>query len=181
MAENLGENPIVQMDYSQLGDRWILTAYSCEKGAGNATMIPSKSVSAWQVAWMCRTLQWMGHSEVTLQCDQEPTIRALADRVVARRRDRALVRQVPRRSHQSLGADERWNQSVQGQFRVIKMQLEEQAGTLFTANSAVCSWAVRHSAWLLTRFQVSRLRGGTAFWRVRNATYTAKSPTSERK
>jgi len=107
------ELPVVQVDFSFLDGTTLLTMFSMERGAGAATALPDKSSSAFTTTWMCRSLRAMGHGPVILQCDQEPSIRAVVERAAERRSERTLVRETPRRSHQSLGGDERWNQSVQ--------------------------------------------------------------------
>eukprot|EP00974_Lingulodinium_polyedra_P085023 8230444-Lingulodinium_polyedra.AAC.1 len=117
----------------------------------------------------------MGHGDVMLLCDQEPAIRAVADRIAARWQNRALVRETARRSHQSLGGDERWNQSLQEEFRALRGQLEDDIGVELRPEMPVCAWLVRHAAWVLVRYQPQRARGGTtAYERIWSTPYRGK-------
>ena len=62
--------PIIQCDFMYLDGMTALTAYSLEKGAGAATVVPTKGVGdMFQVTWLVRALHWMGHRHVVLQCD----------------------------------------------------------------------------------------------------------------
>ena len=117
----------------------------------------------------------MGQDEVLLQCDQEPSISAVMGRIVERRRSETLVRETPRRSHQSMGGDERWNQMVQEEFRALRGQLERDTGLEIKPYMPVCAWIVRHAAWAITRYQPQRARGGlTAYARIRGRPYCGK-------
>jgi len=184
-----------------------LTVCSLEKGAGAATVLPTKGQGCgdlraqrrseprlpcespgaappkssrgvgdtFQVSWLVRAPQWMGHRDVVLQCDQEVSMRALLDLVASKREQKTLVREVPRKSHQTLGGDERWNQTVQEQFRVLRGQLEDDLKVQLKSHMPVCAWLLRHAAWLVTRYQPQRARGGlTAYARIQGEPYHGK-------
>ncbi len=102
------ELPVVQIDFSYIDGLCLLTLYSLELGVGAATVIPIKGADNFQIAWACRALRWMGHSDILIQCDQENSARAVADAIAVKRKEKTLVRETARKSHQSLGGDERW-------------------------------------------------------------------------
>ena len=142
----------------------MLTMFSLEKGAGAATVLPVKGGEGYQSSWACRALQWMGHYELLPQCDQEPSIRAVTDRIVGRRRSRTSIREVPRGSHQRMAGYEWWNQSIQEEFRALRGQLERDIGLEIKADMPVCAWIVRHAAWTNVRYQPQCAQGGLSVY-----------------
>jgi hypothetical protein len=86
----------------------------------------------------------------------------------------ALLRMSLRRSHQSLGAVERWHRSVQEQFRAVKPQAEKSLGHEIQDGKHLCTWIWRHAAWLLHRFQTVSAYGTTAYVRITRRNYTGR-------
>ena len=75
---------------------------------------------------------------------------------------------------ESLGPEERWHRSLQEEVRALKQLIGNDPKTEIAETSPVCTWLVRHSAWLYMRFQTSRTRGGTGFSRVRGHPYAGR-------
>ena len=65
--------------------------------------------------------------------------------------------------------------SVLGLTRVIATEISQKSGVKFRATSAVVPWIVRHSSWLLNRFQGHRRqRGQTSFQLQRGEEYQSQ-------
>ena len=84
-----------------------------------------------------------------------------------------MVRQTPRRSHQSNGAVERYHASLQGQLRAMRIALQDHLEHEIPLQHPVTTWLVRHSAWALQRFQ-PYLRGGTPYQRLHGTPYRSE-------
>jgi hypothetical protein len=169
------EVPITQIDFMFIGSLTVLTCYVVDTNAGAATGIQDKGGDiSYAVAWLVRTLNKLGVTRRILQTDQEPSIEAIATKAAQQREHSTMLRTSPRRSHQSIGAVERWHRSVQEQFRAVKLQAETSLGHTIKDGQPLCAWILRHAAWLLHRFQVTRSQGTTAFARTTGRNYSGR-------
>ena len=73
-----------------------------------------------------------------LQVDLESSLRAVVEKVEEVSPHEVHLQQGPLASHSSLGGVERWHAVVQGQFRVLKSQLEKESGIAILPEHRVC-------------------------------------------
>ena len=109
IVEN-SELPIVQCDYLVLKDTaaadglkfWSM--YVEPFGYGTSTVVEMKGATdTFAVTWRVKMWNCLGHSDIILQCDPEPSLIKCAESV-----KRTVIRRSPRRSHQSNGAVENY-------------------------------------------------------------------------
>eukprot|EP00971_Amphidinium_carterae_P006521 128536-Amphidinium_carterae.1 len=168
--DDLGNGPIeVQLDYmfETHGDIMvtILTMRWPMSGWCNATVVPSKGPVQWAVEWTLRSLRAAGQQRFLLKTDAEPAIESLANAVVSRLDNESTVRAAPRGSHSSIGVIERWHQDLRGQVKALASELSLRlGGREIEVGSPVRAWLIRHSAWLLARFQ--QYKGETPHSRI---------------
>ena len=93
-----------------------------------------------------------GHNRVTLRCDNEPAIEALAREIAQARRggksDRPGERP-PVGESQSSGINERAVGLVSGQARTLKAALEHRIGTRIPPDARIFCWLVELAAYLV--------------------------------
>ena len=131
----------------------ILTALDIQSGLGAATVVPTKDFNPYAVSEIRRFVYESGRTYGVIQSDQEKSIRAIADAVV-RQVGGMKVRQSPKYSSQSQGSVERFHQSLFAQARVLKFQVQKKYNVTIDSTHPLVTWIVRHSAWLLNRYQV---------------------------
>ena len=96
----------------------------------------------------------------------------MVDEVKKKRGFRTLHRKSPRYSHQSLGYAEQSNWNVESMLRVLLSSLEQHYRKV-RSDEPIVAWAIRHAAWLLTRFRV-RPDGRTSHFLLRRKNYTGE-------
>ena len=142
-----------------------------------AWSVPSKGGTTarnFMATELTRLSAYLGHREITIRADPEPSCTALADSVQALRSRIGMkthVEQTPVGEHQSNfseGAVERIRQHV----GTMLAEVEQKLGTAIKTGDPIHSWAWRHSSWVLQRFAVAE--GLTAYERVHQAPYTGK-------
>jgi len=108
-------------------------------------------------------VQMLGHSEVILHCDNEPSILQLKRLVLKTRQGMGLKT----RESSSVAYDKGGNslaENAVGRVRALAFTLMHHAhgrlGIQLETSSAIWSWALRHAAWLISRFSVDQ-RGNT--------------------
>ena len=112
-----------------------------------------------------RLVAFLGYSQIILKSDPEPTCLALQNEVKRLRLGmglRTVCQQVPEGSHQSNGGAEMCVNTVRQVAGSILSFYESKTGQKIASDRPLHSWALRHSAFLLNRFQV-RPGGLTAF------------------
>ena len=97
-------------------------------------------------------MSWGG---VIIQTDGKNTIKALATKL-AERHQHVSLRQAPVGSSASQGAVERYHRSVHGIVRTYKWELDKVHQKKLLGQSDLATWAVRHAAWSMDRFQRPR-------------------------
>ena len=108
-------------------------------------------------------IQMLGHTDVSLRCDNEPSILQLKRLLVKTRQAMGL-----RTLESSAVAYDHGNslaENAVGRVRPLAAslmhQLHGRLGIQLSTSSAVWTWALRHAAWILSRFAV--VRGATAY------------------
>jgi hypothetical protein len=173
------EIPMVAMDFLFLNtdiDDEVLTVLSLKEKPGQAvgaTALPDKSASEFAVAAVAGYLDFWGLNDVTLKCDQEPSMKKIVDVLKEKRTHRTLVELSPKYSHQSNGVIESAHYHLEAQIRTLKSDFEQKTGVLITAKSMMTPWLVRHAAWLITRFSIGA-DGVTAYRRLRGKDYRSE-------
>ena len=108
-------------------------------------------------------IQMLGHTDVFLRCDNEPSILQLKRLLVKTRQAMGL-----RTLESSAVAYDHGNslaENAVGRVRPLAAslmhQLHGRLGIQLSTSSAVWTWALRHASWILSRFAV--VRGATAY------------------
>ena len=168
--------PSVHLDFLFINtdlDDDVLTVLGIKEKPGQAvgaTALPDKSASEFAVAAVTGYLDFWGHNDVTLKCDQEPSMKKIVEIIKEKRKHRTLIEFSPKYSHQSNGIVESAHYHLQSQIRTLKSDFEEKTGILITAKSMMTPWLVRHAAWLITRYSPGP-DGVTAYRRLRGKDY----------
>ena len=120
-----------------------------------ATVLPDRSASEFAVATIIGYLDFWGHQEVMIKCDQEQSVKRIAELLQERRRPRrTIVEYSPKGSHQSNGVVENAHFHLEGLLRTMRSDLMEKTGVNVNVKSLLAPWLVRHCAWSLTRFAI---------------------------
>ena len=86
-------------------------------------------------------------------CDQEQSVKRIAELLQERRRPRrTIVEYSPKGSHQSNGVVDNAHFHLEGLLRTMRSDLMEKTGVNVNVKSLLAPWLVRHCAWSLTRF-----------------------------
>ena len=154
------ELPVVQCDYLVLkdvavtGGLKVLNKYVKTFGYGMSTLVETKGATdTFAVVWAVKILNCLGHSDIILQCDPDPSLIKWAESVKSKRLERTVIRSSPRRSYQSNGGGENYQKQMQGQVRTMLPAMQERTQYRPTSDSALMIWIVRHAAWLIPRFR----------------------------
>ena len=154
--------PQVQMDYAYLkaaadaGTNVPPVLVAIAKPGGYGFSYPSQTKGRQDTHLLQQLEGWMLEAglsgPVTLRCDPEPAIQALAQMLVYRRSlaqaGQAVLETSPTISSSSLGAAERYISTVDGLFRTLLGAFEAEWQVKVTATSPFFSWLVRHVSWL---------------------------------
>ena len=113
-------------------------------------------------------------ANIVLQVDNEPAVRDLARRAKQARAKPMEVRSSPRYSHASNGAVERSHQSLQGQIRTLRYDLERRYADLQAVSSTITPWLVRRAAWTLNRYQPHGKTKATSYELIKQHRYSSQ-------
>ena len=122
--------------------------------------------------WAVKMLNFLGLSDIIMQCDPEPSLIKWAESVKSKRTERTVMRSSPRRSHQSNGGVENYQKQLQGQVRTMLAAMQENTKYRPSADNALMRWIVRHAAWLIPRFRGSEIQ--SPFYRAMGGPYRGK-------
>ena len=162
--------PVIQLDFTfpQLttgGKITILSAIDTETGLCSAAHLPSKHISDYSVAEVKSFLMDAGRlGEIIIQTDQEESIKALVKKM-AEGLTNVKIRTSPTYSSGSQGAVERFHQTLQAQIRTLISSVEHKTGYKVTEDSTILPWIVKHSAFLIGRYQVHATDKVTSYFR----------------
>ena len=113
-----------------------------------ATVLPDKSASEFAVATIIGCLDFWGHQEVMIKCDQEQRMKRIAELLQEQRRPRrTIVEYSPKGSHQEQRSCGKCTLSPEG----LRSDLMEKTGVNVNVKSLLAPWLVRHGAWSVTR------------------------------
>ena len=115
------ELPVIQCDYLMLkdvagtGGLKVLSMYVRTFGYGMSTVVETKGpTDMFATMWAVKMLNFLGLSDITLQCDPEPSLTKWAESVKSKRTERTVIRSSPRRLHQSNGRVENYQKTAAG-------------------------------------------------------------------
>ena len=173
------ELPVIQCDYLMLkdiagtGGLKVLSMYVRTFGYGMSTVVETKGpTDSYATTWAVKMLNFLGLSDIILQCDPEPSLIKWAESVKSKRTERTVIRSSPRRSHQSNGGVENYQKQLQGQVRTMLAAMQEHTKYRPSADNALMRWIVRHAAWLIPRFRGSEIQ--SPFYRAMGGPYRGK-------
>ena len=173
------ELPLIQCDYLMLkdvagtGGLTVLSMYVRTFGYGMSTVVAMKGpTDTFATMWAVKMLNFLGLSDIILQCDPEPSLIKWAESVKSKRTERTVIRSSPRRSHQSNGGVENYQKQQQGQVRTMLAAMQEHTQYRPSADNALKRWIVRHAAWLMPRFRGSDAQ--SPFYRAMGGPYRGK-------
>ena len=178
----LGAPVVLQWDYSfaKTGDAnrqlTILNAWDTGgTGTGRSIVVENKGLksnnnSDFAVRWGVSFCKSLPYSEVILQHDGEHSIAAYLE-AVSDKVPHSKCRSTPLHSSESNGGVERFSRSNMDQTRTLRLSLQQALGDIeITSDDDICYWMVRHSSYLLERFQ-PYLHGPTPFCRRTGSDY----------
>ena len=119
----------------------------------------------WIVDRIAQDIDELGHIEVILKCDGEPSIIQLLKRVKEKRVNNTLLEHPPAYDPQSNGVAEKSVQEFMEQLRATKLALEQHLKCTIETSDPIMLWAVDHAAMLISRYKVS-VDGKTPYRRL---------------
>ena len=182
--------PLVAMDFSftsrEKDEAKKLTVLVLrDKDSGTIDCIPVRGkggaqVTKYLVTEVRRLLNMLGHTDVVLKSDGEPTMIGLQSKIQETRARLGLrtqlwtqLQQAPKGDHQANGMVEQTVQITRLHAGVLLEQYEQKSGCLVSTEHPLHSWCFRHAAWVLNRY--SPRHGVTAFEQVAQSEYSAIS------
>ena len=117
-------------------------------------LVPRKGTKfLWIGKRAAKLIDQLGHNRVTLRCDNEPAIEALAREIAQARQEgsQAVPGRPPVGESQSNGIVERAVGLVVGQARTLKAALEHRVGTRSPPDARKQGWLVEFAAYLMNR------------------------------
>ena len=127
----------------------MLSMYVRTFGYGMSTAVETKGpTDMFATMWAVKMLNFLGLSDVILQCDLEPSLIKWAESVKSKCTERTVIRGSPRRSHQSNGGVENYQKQLQGQVRTMLAAMQEHTQHRPSADNALMRWIVRHATQL---------------------------------
>ena len=134
-------------DVAGTGGLKVLSMYVRTFGYGMPAVVETKGPTGmFATMWAVKMLNFLGFSDIILQCDPEPPFIKWAESVKSKRTERTDFRGTPRRSHQSNGAVENCQKQLQGQVRTMLAAMQEHTQYRPSADNALMRWFVRHAA-----------------------------------
>ena len=134
-----------------------------------------KDDSKHAVRELVKYLQYLGHGDICLRCDQEPailTIQALLQRTWQRKGFRVVIENAKVLDHGGNAWAEKAIDRVRGMAGVLLQQLSSNIGHEVPANHPLFSWSFQHAAWILDRFITKA--GTTPYELIRGHAYRGK-------
>ena len=169
-AARQGGSPTVSFDFAYVKnvpdgrEPKDISAVTClvmtdsSTGFTHATPVRSKNQYQLMVQELLTFCQLLGHTSLTLRCDNEPTLVQLMRMAVNARLSLGL----PTKAFTPMAYSHSNSlvENVIGRARALAASLmhalSEKVGVCFSTNSALWSWAVRHACWILNRFSPAK-------------------------
>ena len=125
-------------DVAGTGGLKVLSMYVRTFGYGMSTGVETKGpTDMFATMWAVKMLNFLGLSDIILQCDPEPSLIKWAESVKSKRTERTVIRSSPRRSHQSNGGVENYQKQLQGQVRTMLAAMQEHTKYRPSADNAL--------------------------------------------
>ena len=150
-SRRFGRVPHVSMDYGFLereSEEQVSPVLVIRERRHKMTwgmLVPTKGTKfPWIAKRAARFIDQLGHNRVTLRCDDEPAIEALAREIGQARQERSQTNpeRMPAGESQSSGIIERAVGLVAGQARTLKAALEHRMGTRVPPDAKILCWLV---------------------------------------
>ena len=127
------------------------------RGTGmiTARVVPRKGAQQYAVKGLASDIAMLGHQELILKSDGEPSIVALKEAAKMERGERIVFEESPVGESKCNGVIENAIQQVQGQFRTVKDALESRIGERLGGDSVLIPWMVIHAARTINRYHVA--------------------------
>ncbi|CAE7834970.1 GIP [Symbiodinium sp. CCMP2592] len=194
LKEGPRDNPIVQFDFSFSGysvpdgicnlddvpedsQRALKCLVAHDSATGMIAAIPceSKGDTRYLGIELMRFIKSLGHTTVTLKCDNEPSTLTLQRAIVTARQRlglQTLVQNPAIGAKGSLGFCEKAIDSVRKLANTLLDQARHRTGLPLPTTHVLFAWAFVHSAWLLNRYRV--IGNMTAYERACGAKYSGR-------
>lgn len=168
-----------------------LSMVDVDTGYGACIGVMHKGGSdSYSVTWALAFLFEVGHMDIVLQVDQEPSLVDLAKKVAGQYTGKVALKETPRSSSASNGSVERFHQSVQSMARILMVDFQLKYDQTLTKKDVTTPWLLRHAGFFYTWYQVPNA-GLTIFQKLKEVPYSsaivpfaetvyAKSETKER-
>ena len=166
---NTDRQPVIQVDYSfvttgnDVQQRTILNATDVQTGLSTSVVVPSKGRLAYSMAELKKFIYETGRTFGILQYDKEPSLKALVTDTV-KELGGMSVRATPRDWKQAHGSIGKMQQTLFGQARTLRLQLQDRLGMEITSNNCIFPWIIKHSQFLLNRYMTHE-DGQTSYFR----------------
>ena len=129
-------------------------------------LLPGKGLDHdWTAQQLKEDLEELGYRRVSLRCDKEPAIVALAEKAKRLSSIDVMVETAPKADKNANGAAERAVQALEGQVRTLKIEVEERVQGKIPAKHPV-----PHAADVVSKFELKQ-SGLTAHHYVRGRPY----------
>ena len=166
-VEASGDHSCVSFDFGYAsrfdGETKACGLFIHDRDTGAMHVIPTPQKGGKHLAYLCtefcRFITWLGHSTISLKCDQEPATLSVLEAV--RKTCRALgikthVETVAPGSHASNGGAEVTVKVLRQNANVLIQQLEQGCGIsdVIGCHHPLYQWSLLHSAWVHNRFVV---------------------------
>ena len=113
-----------------------------------ATVLPDTSASDFAAAAVIDYFDFWWHQEVMIKCDQEQSMKKIAELLQERRRPRrTIIECSPKGSHQNNGTVENAHYHLEGLLHTMCSVLMEKTGVNVNVKSLLAPWLARHCAW----------------------------------
>ena len=122
-----------------------------------AMLVPRRGTEfPWIAKRAAKFVDQRGHNRVTLRCDDEPAIEALAREIEQARQEgsQTVPERPPVGESQSNGIIERAMELVASQARTLKAALEHRIGTRIPPDARILCWLVEFAAYLMNRCDI---------------------------
>ena len=123
-----------------------------------AVLVPRKGTEfPWIAKRAAKFIDQLGHNRVTLRCDNEPAIEAVAREIEQARQEggQTVPERPPVGESQSNGIIERAVVLAAGHARTLKAALEHRMGARVPPDARILCWLVGFAAYLMNRCDIS--------------------------
>ena len=131
----------------------VLLVVDSSTGYLGATDVDKGGSSGFAAKWMAKLLESTGYARMKVQSDAEQSIQHLLQAVKSICTADLIVQRAPVKSHQSQGHVERAIRLVENQYRALLFDVQGRTRVEIDPISAASAWILRHSVWLLNRYQ----------------------------